>query len=263
MLITYFIFLFNSLLMILMTAGRQPARQLSATNQSNVAVMQIRAAGAEENTLTAAEKAAAWQLLFDGKTHNGWRGVNQKTFPEQGWKIENGELVVLKTDGDKARQGGDIITTGQFDDFELTLEAKLTAGGNSGLKYFVTERKGSAIGLEFQLLDDDRHPDAKMGKNGNRTIGSLYDLIPAQNKKGVPVGEWNKIRLIVRQKHVEHWLNGSPVVSFERGSPAFRQLVAESKYKKYKNFGEAAQGYILLQDHGDEVHFRNIKIRIL
>ncbi|MGV3589838.1 MAG: 3-keto-disaccharide hydrolase [Adhaeribacter sp.] len=246
-----------------LAGGCRPAEQVSDTHQGGGVALQINAKSENQNQLTTAEKSAGWKLLFDGKTAAGWRGVGKDAFPSGGWKIENGELIILKTNSGDARKGGDIVTTEQFSDFELTLEAKLTPGANSGLKYFVIEQKGSALGLEFQILDDDRHPDAKMGKNGNRTIGSLYDLIPAQNKQAKPIGAWNQIRLVAKNKHVEHWLNGTKVVEYERGSPEFRQLVAESKYKKYENFGEAAQGPILLQDHSDEVHFRNIKIRTL
>jgi hypothetical protein len=219
------------------------------------------------NTLSPMEKRSGWVLLFDGKSSNGWRGAYKDDFPDQGWKIEGGELVVIKSDGRESRNGGDIITKDKYTNYELTLEAKLTPGANSGLKYFVTERlpksPGSAIGLEFQLLDDDLHPDAKLGKNGNRTIGSLYDLIPAQAKKARSIGEWNQVRIVSKNKHVEHWLNGSKVVEYDRGSPAFRALVAESKYKNYEGFGEAVEGHLLLQDHGDEVHYRNIKLRKL
>lgn len=219
------------------------------------------------NTLSSIEKRNGWILLFDGKTTAGWRGAYRDEFPSQGWKIEGGELIVVKSDGREARNGGDIITKEKYDNYELTLEAKLTPGANSGVKYFVTERlpksPGSAIGLEFQILDDDLHPDAKMGKNGNRTIGSLYDLIPARSKNKRPIGEWNQVRIISKNNKVEHWLNGSKVVEFERGSPAFRALVAESKYKNFEGFGEATEGHLLLQDHGDEVHYRNIKLRKL
>jgi len=219
------------------------------------------------NTLTPAEQKAGWILLFDGKTTNGWRGAYKDAFPDQGWQVKNGELMVLKANGAESRNGGDIITLEQYSDFELQLEAKLTPGANSGVKYFVTERlpksPGSAIGLEFQLLDDERHPDAKLGKNGNRTIGSLYDLITAQDKKASPIGEWNQVRIVSKGNHVTHWLNDLKVVEYDRGSPAFRALVADSKYKVYPDFGEAPQGHILLQDHGDEVHYRNIKLRKL
>ncbi|MHB1179011.1 MAG: 3-keto-disaccharide hydrolase [Daejeonella sp.] len=221
----------------------------------------------EPNTLSASEEKNGWVLLFDGKTSAGWRGAYKDDFPVQGWKIEGGELAVIKSDGREARNGGDIITKDKYSNFELVLETKLTPGANSGVKYFVTERlpksPGSAIGLEFQILDDDLHPDAKMGINGNRTIGSLYDLITAKGKEAKPIGEWNHVRIISKNKHVEHWLNGTKVVEYDRGSPAFRALVANSKYKGYMGFGEAEEGHLLLQDHGDEVHYRNIRIRKL
>ncbi len=219
------------------------------------------------NTLTVAEKKQGWQLLFDGKTTNNWSGAHRESFPTQGWQVKNGELMVLQSDGAESQNGGDIVTTEEYGNFELMLEAKLTEGANSGVKYFVTEKEpphpGSAIGLEYQILDDDRHPDAKMGKNGNRTISSLYDLIPAKNKKARPIGEWNQVRIVSKNNHVEHWLNGTKVVEFTRASPEYRALVAESKYKNYPNFGEAATGHILLQDHGNTVYYRNIKIRKL
>jgi hypothetical protein len=259
--------LLTTLAVTVISGSCQRSPQLNATSQNGGAAAQASAGSTNHNTLTAAEKKAGWKLLFDGKTPAGWRGAYKDAFPTAGWKIENGELVVQKSDGAESRNGGDIITTDQYGNFELTLEVKLTPGANSGVKYFVTERlpksPGSAIGLEFQVLDDERHPDAKMGQNGNRTIGSLYDLIPAQQKKAMPIGEWNKIRLVSKDRHVEHWLNGTKVVAYERGSPEFRRLVAGSKYKNFEAFGEAEKGHILLQDHGDKVHYRNIKLRTL
>jgi hypothetical protein len=209
----------------------------------------------------AAEKN--WRYLFDGQTFAGWRGMNSDKFPEKGWRIENRELICVPAEG----SGGDIITVEQFSDFVLELEFKITQGANSGIKYLVDESlsKGKGgIGLEYQILDDLLHPDAKNGKNGNRTIASLYDLIPADKGKPVePVGQWNKAKIICRGMHVEHWLNGRKVLEYERNSPQFRQIVAESKFKDISGFALAQKGHILLQDHGDRVYFRNIKLRRL
>lgn len=225
------------------------------------------------NAVSPAEAKQGWRLLWDGKSSTGWRGAQKKAFPERGWKIENGELIVLESGGGEAKDGGDIVTDAEYGAFELQLEFKLTAGANSGIKYYVNEQLdaggGSAIGLEFQLLDDEKHPDAKLGAAGNRTLGSLYDLIPRNKMPGglaiVPrIGEWQHARLIARADgHVEHWLNGVKVVEYERGSPLFNALVARSKYAKFAGFGLAPTGRILLQDHGNEVHFRSIKIRPL
>jgi hypothetical protein len=224
--------------------------------------------GREPNTLTEEERADGWRLLWDGNTSWGWRGANAETFPEEGWEIQDGVLSVLASGGGESRAGGDIITVDNYSNFELSLEYRITEVANSGIKYFVDtdllKGEGSAIGLEFQILDDENHPDAEAGKDGNRKMASLYDLIPApDDKEMAPVGEWNAARIVSQGSHVEHWLNGKKVVEYERGSPEYRELVAESKYKIWKDFGERPEGPILLQEHGSTVSFRNIKIRQL
>jgi hypothetical protein len=225
------------------------------------------ATGLTPNTLTDAERAEGWQLLWDGRTTWGWRSAKGKDFPKGGWEIKDGELSVLESGGAESRAGGDIVTEATYAAFELKADFRITPGANSGIKYYVdteiNKGEGSAIGLEFQILDDAVHPDAKLGRDGNRTMGSLYDLIPAAATKTVkPVGEWNQARVVSNGRHVEHWLNGTKVLEYERGSESFRQLVAISKYKVWPAFGEKPEGHVLLQDHGNRVSFRNVKIRV-
>jgi len=222
---------------------------------------------AEPNTLTAAEKKAGWRLLFDGRTLEGWRGFHKETVPA-GWAVEDGCIKKVPGRGELGQAGGDMITIDQFDNFEFSIEWKLSPGGNSGIKYLISEslppRGRSGVSFEMQVLDDDNHPDAKMGMGGNRTAGALYDLIaPSKDKILKPVGEFNHARLVVKGNHIEHWLNGVKVVEFERGSDALKAIIAKSKFKDTKGFGETAKGHILLQDHGDAVWYRNIKIRSL
>ncbi len=219
------------------------------------------------NQLTYQESQRGWEMLWDGKTSNGWRGARLDGFPDEGWSMENEELNVLASGGGESEAGGDIVTTETYGDFELKVDFKLSEGANSGIKYYVdTDLKkgpGSSIGLEYQLLDDVRHPDAKLGNHeGSRTLASLYDLIQADvSKPSNPIGNWNTAHIISKGNHVEHWLNGVKVLEYERKSDDYRQLVAESKYVDWPNFGEADQGHILLQDHGDLVSFKNIKIK--
>jgi hypothetical protein len=226
------------------------------------------------NELSQSEKAEGWKLLWDGKTTSGWRGAKIDHFPKKGWHIKDGILTVEKAAGKESGNGGDIVTTKEYENFILELDFKITKGANSGIKYFVdpglNKGEGSAIGCEYQILDDKHHPDAKMGKNGNRTLASLYDLIPANakrynpdlpNKKRTNGYGWNRAKIIVNGNNVEHYLNGILVVKYNRGGEKWRERVAESKYKIWPGFGEAKSGNILLQDHGDEVSFKNIKIK--
>jgi hypothetical protein len=226
------------------------------------------------NVLTDAEQRAGWRLLFDGRTFNGWRGLGYDTVPTAHWKIENGTIRKL-ADGQVPRlpdgqpaAGGDLMTRDTFRDFELTWEWKISRAGNSGVKYNVSEEismanapNHAALGFEYQMLDDSLHEDNKVPSH---RAGALYDLIPPNaNKVLKPVGEWNSSTIVFRGNHGEHWLNGKKVVEFKLGTPVMDSLLKASKYRDIKGFADKRAGHIVLQDHVDEVFFRNIKIRSL
>lgn len=219
------------------------------------------------NTLSPTEKKNGWALLWDGKSTEGWRGAKINEFPKNGWTIKEGILKVHKADGGESTNGGDIITKRKYKNFILTVDFKITEGANSGIKYFVNpdlnKGAGSAIGCEFQILDDQKHPDAKLGVKGNRQLGSLYDLIPAPKDKPFKKGEWNTATVVVEGNKVSHILNGVKLLEYTRNNEMWNALVAYSKYRDWPNFGNAEEGHILLQDHGDEVWFKNVKIKEL
>lgn len=219
------------------------------------------------NSISPTESKDGWKLLWNGKTTEGWRGAKLSTFPANGWKIEDGILKVMRSGGAESANGGDIVTTKKYKNFILSVDFKITEGANSGIKYFVNpdlnKGEGSAIGCEFQILDDEKHPDAKLGVKGNRKLGALYDLIPVSEDKPFKKNEFNTATVIVKDNHVEHWLNGVKLLEYERNNQMWNALVAYSKYRDWPNFGNAKEGNILLQDHGDEVWFKNVKIKEL
>ncbi len=209
-----------------------------------------------------------WIVLFDGSSTDNFRGYGKETFPESGWLIEDGTLKVEGSGkGEAGGGGGDIITKKKYGNFELSLEWKVSEGGNSGIFYLAREIEGEAIYMsapEMQILDNERHPDAKLGKDGNRQAGSLYDLIPAVPQNAKPAGEWNEIKILVYKGTVVHWQNGENVLEYHLWTDQWKEMCADSKFKDWPNFIDTAEeGYIGLQDHGDDVWFRNIKIREL
>ena len=219
-------------------------------------VLQASAAEAP-NQLSAAEQASGWKLLFNGQTSQGWHSFKRDSFPASGWKVEDGWLHCL------GKAGGDILSDPQFEQFELQWEWKLEPGGNSGLKYFVLESRNSAVGHEYQMLDDQVNPDGKVAQ-GKHVTASFYDVLkPAVPPPTKPLGQINESRVIVKSEHVEHWLNGVKVLEYECGSAAVKAGVAESKFKDVSGFGNPVKGHVLLQDHHSQVWFRNIKIRDL
>ena len=232
----------------------------TAASLASVTLTQKPAADAV-NQLTAQEKQAGWTLLFDGKSLNGWRGYQKPDATGTRWRVEDGLLTVNPGDGSDTRGQRDIITTATYDRFELAWEWRISEGGNSGLKYFILEDQNSAIGHEYQLIDDERHADAKVGPH--RQTAAFYDVLPAENRPLRPAGQWNQSRVVSNGKTIEHYLNGTKVLQYELDSPALRAAIAKSKFKDIARFGKLQNGFILLQDHGDRVWYRNVKVRRL
>ena len=220
------------------------------------------------NTLSSIEKDEGWILLFDGKTAEGWRGYKKDHFPN-GWKVENGTIQCLGSGRGEAgsKEGGDIIYDKEFQNFKLSLDWKISKGGNSGIFYLGQEELDFIwkTAPEMQVLDNENHPDAKLGVKGNRQAGSLYDLVSADPQNAKPFGEWNHIEIIVFKGSVIHKMNGEIVLEYHLWTPEWNEMVAKSKFPKLnKDWAEVAtKGYIGLQDHGDDVWYRNIKIKEL
>jgi len=219
------------------------------------------------NTLTSQELADGWNLMFNGMTSDGWRSHNGESFPENGWVVVDGTLQVLGSGRGEAGGGGDILFDRKFSNFELSLEWKVSEGGNSGIFYLGQEIPGDPVwksAPEMQILDNAKHPDAKLGVDGNRAAGSLYDLIPGKFEAVKPAGEWNHAKVMVFKGTVIHTLNGENVLEYHLWTDDWKAMVANSKFRDYEHFiNPATEGYIVLQDHGDDVWFRSIKIREL
>jgi hypothetical protein len=217
---------------------------------------------AEQATLTAADQAAGWKLLFDGATTKGWRGFKKPGFPGKGWSVEFGRLKHAASGGAPTADSGDIITIDTFNDFDLRFEWIVAPGANSGVKYLVTEERDGPIAHEYQIIDDAKHPDALVGPH--RATGALYDVIAAPATKILrPAAQRNEGRILVQGNHVEHWLNGARLIEYELGSAALKAAKAKSKFKDVAGWEDKLKGHILLQDHGDEVWYQNIRIRDL
>lgn len=207
-----------------------------------------------------AQAEAGWLTLFDGTSLEGWRGYRTPDASGTRWQVVDNLLTLPPKTGQQ--RSVDIVTTGTFDQFELEFDWRISPGGNSGVKYFVLEDGNSAIGHEYQIIDDEKHSDAKIG-GAERQTASLYDVLPPSNRSLKPAGEFNQGRIVVRGMQVEHWLNGTRVLQYELGSPALKAAIADSKFKDVARFGTLQKGHILLQDHNDQVWFRTVRIRRL
>ena len=238
-----------------------------SANKDQASVDQTLKGDKTMNTLTNKEAKEGWILMFDGKTAAGWRGYNQPAFPAQGWEVAGEMLHVIGSGRGEAGGGGDILFDRKFRNFELSLEWKVAEGGNSGIFYLAREIPGEPVwknAPEMQILDNAKHPDAKLGVNGNRTAGSLYDLIPGKPDAVKPAGEWNHAKVMVYEGTVVHWMNGQQLLEYHLWTDDWKNMVAASKFKDYVTFvNPASEGFIVLQDHGDDVWFRNIKIKNL
>jgi hypothetical protein len=214
------------------------------------------------NQLTEAEKAAGWKLLFDGQSTNGWRGYQMKEMPP-GWQVKEGALIRTRggAGGKGAGGGDDIVSLEEFENFELSLEWRTVSNGNSGVLYHVSEEPVTSwhYAPEVQILDNTKHPD----RDKRQLAGACYDLYAPSKDVTRPVGQWNEMRILVNGPHAEHWLNGEKIVQYELWSDDWNERVAKSKFKDKPKFGTIRKGPISLQDHSDQIAFRNIKIRRL
>jgi hypothetical protein len=213
------------------------------------------------NQLSPDDQKAGWTPLFNGTSLDGWRAYKRPDASGTRWVVKDGLLCLEPGDSSDTRGARDIVTAKPYSQFELAWDWRVSPGGNSGVKYFVLEDRESAIGHEYQIIDDTKHADAKVGPH--RQTAALYDVLPAANRPSKPAGEWNTSRVVVRGNDVEHWLNGTKVLAYTLDSPALREAIAKSKFKDVERFGKPQNGLVLLQDHGDAVCYRNVKVRPL
>ena len=224
-----------------------------------------------DNQLTKKEIKDGWQLLFDGKTMNGWRRIYTNDFPKFGWRVEDGCLIVEPSIGGESSNGGDLITIKEYSDFDFKFDFLLTPRANSGIKYFVNEsigdpKSGYGFGPEYQILDDRRDSEGNIikSKEPGSNLAGLYQMIDAPTAKKVkPLGEWNTGRIVSKDRHVEHWLNGELMLSYVLGSDEFKALVQKTKFNDKEGYAEKSKGNILIQDHGCMVSYKNLKIKEL
>ena len=219
-----------------------------------------------KNTLTDEERAAGWMLLFDGTSTEGWHGYNLEAFPDVGWQVDDGDLIVFASDGSLEGSGGNIVSDATFSDFELVFDFLVSPVGNSGVFYRVVEAAELDLWMvapEFQVLDDTAYFAVDGADGDTHRTGDNYDLHASAIDASNPVGEWNRARILVDGPHIEHWLNGRMTVSYEMWSPEWQELVAVSKFAPYEEYGRPTEGSIAIQDHGREIRYKNIKIRPL
>jgi len=240
---------------------KSSGKSADTTNADTVAMVDSNA------YLTSEEQAQGFVLMFDGKTTNGWRSYGKPAFPDSGWMVDNGTLRCIGSGmGEAGGKGGDIIYDKKFKDFHLKFEWKISEGGNSGVFYLGQEIPNEPVwksAPEYQVLDNVKHLDANLGKDGNRKSASLYDLIPAVPQNADSAGQWNTGEIMVYQGTVVHKQNGETVLEYHIGTPDWEKMIKESKFKDFPEFGKYIEGYIALQDHGNDVWYRNIKIRAM
>ena len=256
-------------ILILSQSGCGDKQSAGSENNTSDSTASLRnSAGSEEavNMLTAKEKEEGWILLFDGESVEAWRGYNSDSFPDKGWQVKDKLLMVEATGTEEEGYGGDIITRDQYEDFEFKVDFKLSPQGNSGIIYLVKEEENTPSwhnAPEYQLLDNEYYEENGDIPMDKHRTGDVYDLYAAEEDAMKPVGEWNTAMIRVKDKVVEHWLNGKKIITYTLQSPEWKEIVANSKFSEYPGFGMSERGHIGIQDHGHQLWYRNIKVRPL